>query len=93
MNYLWISKLNYCRLLFPLVDYVHFRSTNSNHLYLAKSYTFFDCTLKNSSKHMHEKVRQNPQKDVIVGHGNKSKLQIDTTTLYKCWFKVLVGRV
>jgi hypothetical protein len=24
------------------------------------------------------------QKDAIVGHGNKSETQIETTTLYKC---------
>jgi hypothetical protein len=52
----WITYefLNHCRPLFPLVDYIHSHSMNSDHPYLAKSYTFIDCTLGNSSKHLHE---------------------------------------
>jgi hypothetical protein len=54
MNYLCIFEVNHRRPLYPLVDNTHLRLVNSDRSNLAKSCIFIDCTLGNSSKHVHE---------------------------------------
>jgi hypothetical protein len=54
---------------------------NSIHSFLAKSCTCIDCLLGNSFKHVHEEVRENMQKGIILGCGNRSNAGMDTVTL------------